>query len=276
MWSLISTPLRPAGSCTAPSGDGRLTASAGAEPAKPRATPGSCRDLVVGRRGRRRATSPGRCSFITPHRVYRDVHAERAMSRRSSASTWPRGSAFRRPPTTRFHPPGVRLALERVPVRHFLARQTWESDGLHVDAAHWGGLLSLAEFRPVVHFRKPAGALRQDSDKSAGSRSESRAMHVRSLAQGGMWWTSAGLDGVHDIAVEAGRSRASRRHPVDGGGRTIAVIGKVVTPGLSPHAHFRGRQSHGVIRSLRRVPVHTIATRGSRSRDLRAFPRPSA
>ena len=90
---------------------------------------------------------------------------------------------------------------------------------------------------------------------------------------------SAGLDGVHDIAVEAGLiARIAPDIPSTEAARTIAVGGKVVTPGLIDlHAHvFEGVNRTGVNPDLGGVlaGVTTIVDAGSAgSATFGAFPR---
>ena len=90
---------------------------------------------------------------------------------------------------------------------------------------------------------------------------------------------SAGLDGVHDIAVEHGQiARIAPDIPVAEAARTIAVTGKIVTPGLIDlHAHvFEGVNRTGVNPDLGGVlaGVTTIVDAGSAgSATFGAFPR---
>ena len=90
---------------------------------------------------------------------------------------------------------------------------------------------------------------------------------------------SAGLDGVHDIAVEGGQiARIAPDIPSTEAARTIAVGGKVVTPGLIDlHAHvFEGVNRTGVNPDLGGVyaGVTTIVDAGSAgSATFGAFPR---
>ena len=90
---------------------------------------------------------------------------------------------------------------------------------------------------------------------------------------------SAGLDGVHDIAVEHGQiARIAPDIPAAEAARTIAVAGKVVTPGLIDlHAHvFEGVNRTGVNPDLGGVyaGVTTIVDAGSAgAATFGAFPR---
>ena len=90
---------------------------------------------------------------------------------------------------------------------------------------------------------------------------------------------SAGLDGVHDIAVEHGRiARIAPDIPAAEAARTIAVTGKIVAPGLIDlHAHvFEGVNRTGVNPDLGGVyaGVTTIVDAGSAgSATFGAFPR---
>ena len=90
---------------------------------------------------------------------------------------------------------------------------------------------------------------------------------------------SAGLDGVHDIAVEHGQiARIAPDIPAAEAARTITVTGKIVTPGLIDlHAHvFEGVNRTGVNPDLGGVysGVTTIVDAGSAgSATFGAFPR---
>ena len=199
-------------------------------------------------------------------------------ARRSSGVHLARGgSACRRPPTTAYSMPRAsvsRLSVCQSPPFSVACQKHWGVRWAWTSMLRIGVESPFSRRGPVIVVQFPeacGGRSERTSAKMRGeSRSESRRPgHVRSLAQGRHRVDpSAGLDGVHDIAVERGQiARIAPDIPATEAARTIGVGGKVVTPGLIDlHAHvFEGVNRTGVNPDLGGVlaGVTTIVDAGS-------------